>query len=258
MCRMAAYMGEPIRLDRFLLDPPHGLIEQAHAPRETISATVNADGFGVGWYDDAGAPAAYRTLLPAWADPNLPALGRSLTRSVWLANVRSATDPLSSGFANTQPFHDDRLMFLHNGFVAGFGNGLRSRLRAWFRSEIESGIQGTTDSEYLFAALRQSVHEAPDRALADHLRWLVEHVTAHGVCEEALLNFIVCDGVHMTALRHAVGASCPTLYVRPGGGDWPGHVVASEPLTEDGAWQAIPPHHVATLVVGREPVVESL
>lgn len=258
MCRMAAYIGAPLRLDRFLLQPPHGLIEQAHAPRETISATVNADGFGVGWYDDAGVPAVYRTLLPAWADPNLPALGRSLTRSVWLANARSATDPLSSGFANTQPFHDDRLMFLHNGFVAGFGDGLRSRLRAWFRSEVESGIQGTTDSEYLFAALRQSIEEAPERPLADHLRWLAEHVTAHGDVEEALLNFIVCDGTRMVALRHAVGAGCPTLYLRTRGGDWSGDVVASEPLTEDDAWQAVPPHHVVTVIPYRDPVIESL
>lgn len=257
MCRMAAYFGAPLRLDRFLLEPAHGLVEQAHAPRETISATVNADGFGVGWYDEAGAPAAYRTLLPAWADPNLPPLGRSLTSAVWLANVRSATDPLSSGFANTQPFHDERLMFLHNGFVAGFGDGLRSRLRAWFRSDIESGIQGTTDSEYLFAALRQSIAEAPSRSLADHLRWLVEHVTAHGG-GEALLNFILCDGMHMAGLRHAQGASCPTLYVRPRGGDWPGHVVASEPLTEDGAWRPIPPHHVVTVSSDRDPVIEPL
>lgn len=258
MCRMAAYMGAPLQLGRFLLEPPHGLVQQAHAPRETLSATVNADGCGIGWYDDEGAPAAYRTLLPAWADPNLPALGRSLTRPVWLANVRSATDPLSSGYANTQPFHDERLMFLHNGFVAGFAEGLRGRLRASFRPDVESGIQGTTDSEYLFAALRQSVAEAPQRTLADHLHWLVEEVVAGNGGEEALLNIIVCDGTRMAALRHAVGADCPTLYVRARGGAWPGHVVASEPLTEDGGWEAIPPHHLAEVGAEAEPHVRPL
>lgn len=258
MCRMAAYLGEPMRLDRFLLDPPHGLVQQAHAPRETLSASVNADGFGVGWYGDDGTPAAYRTLLPAWADPNLAPLGRSLTRPLWLANVRSATDPLSSGYANTQPFHDERLMFLHNGFVAGFADGLRARLRAWFRPGVEAGIQGTTDSEYLFAVLRQSAADAPRRPLADHLRALVERVARDGGGTEALLNLILCDGGRLVAVRHALGSDCPTLYVRARGGGWPGHAVASEPLTDDPAWEAVPPQHLVEIEPGREPHVRAL
>lgn len=258
MCRLAAYIGEPMRLDRFLLEPPHGLIGQAHAPRETLSATVNADGFGLGWFDDDGRPAAYRTLLPAWADPNLSPLGRSLTRPLWLANVRSATDPLSNGYANTQPFHDDHLMFLHNGYVAGFADGLRGRLRAWFRPEVESGIQGTTDSEYLFAALRQAVADGPGAAMTDHLRALVERVVAGSGRGESLLNLVVSDGRRLLALRHAVGAACPTLYVRARGGDWPGHAIASEPLTDDGTWEAVPPHHVAEIGPQHEPRIRPL
>ncbi len=258
MCRMAAYIGAVIRLDRFLLEPPHGLVEQAHAPRETLSATVNADGFGVGWYDETGAPAAYRTLLPAWADPNLPPLGRSLTRAVWLANVRSATDPLSNGYANTQPFHDHRMLFLHNGFVAHFGEGLRARLRAWFRPEIEAGIQGTTDSEYVFAALRQAVADQPQRPLADHLRWLIRDVLGDNGGHEALLNFIVSDGSRLVALRHAVGADCPTLYLRRRGHDWDGHALASEPLTDEADWQAVPPHHLVECGLDIEPTIQPL
>ncbi|MEX0607197.1 MAG: class II glutamine amidotransferase [Halofilum sp. (in: g-proteobacteria)] len=255
---MVAYLGAPIRLDRFLLEPPHGLVEQAHAPRETLSATVNADGFGVGWYDDAGTPAAYRTLLPAWADPNLPPLGRSLTRAVWLANVRSATDPLSNGYANTQPFHDERLLFLHNGFVSNFGVDLRARLRAWFRPEIEAGIQGTTDSEYVFAALRQAVADQPRRPLADHLLWLVQDVLGDNGGEEALLNFIVCDGTRMVALRHAVGAGCPTLYLRTRDAQWDGHALASEPLTDETHWEAIPPHYLIECGFDTEPTIRPL
>lgn len=257
MCRLAAYIGEPMRLDRFVLEPPHGLVQQAHAPRETLSASVNADGFGVGWYGDDGRPAVYRTLLPAWADPNLAPLGRSLTRPLWLANVRSATDPQSSGYANTQPFHDERLMFLHNGFVAGFGEGLRPRLRAWFRPGVEAGIQGTTDSEYLFAALRQAVADAPRQALADRLRLLVDTVGDNGG-GEVLLNLILTDGRRLVALRHALGADCPTLYVRARGAGWPGHAVVSEPLTDDPAWEAVPPHHVVEIEPEAEPRVHPL
>ena len=122
VCRLAAYIGPSIELGRFLLEPEHGLVAQAHSPRETLSATVNADGTGFGWYAADRRPAVYRSPLPAWADPNLHHLGRALSSGLWLANVRSATDPLSNGNANTQPFHDDELLFLHNGFVDQFGD----------------------------------------------------------------------------------------------------------------------------------------
>ena len=34
MCRIAAYLGEPIALSHFLLDPPHSLEVQGWAPQE--------------------------------------------------------------------------------------------------------------------------------------------------------------------------------------------------------------------------------
>ena len=32
------------------MNPEHSLIVQSYKPREMISGTVNADGFGIGWY----------------------------------------------------------------------------------------------------------------------------------------------------------------------------------------------------------------
>lgn len=51
MCRLAAYLGPPITLARYLLDPPDNLVHQAWAPRELVYARLNADGFGFGWFD---------------------------------------------------------------------------------------------------------------------------------------------------------------------------------------------------------------
>ena len=59
------------RSSALLLDPPHGLLRQSWAPRDMRGGgTVNADGFGVGWYPPGGdAPLRYRSgLLPIWAD----------------------------------------------------------------------------------------------------------------------------------------------------------------------------------------------
>ena len=61
MCRHLAYLGAPATLRSVIIDPPHGLYRQAWAPRCQQHGTVNADGFGVGWYapGDPG-PARYR------------------------------------------------------------------------------------------------------------------------------------------------------------------------------------------------------
>ncbi len=57
MCRIAAYLGEPIALGKFLIEPPHSLQVQGWAPRELKYARLNADGYGFAWYADDGQPA---------------------------------------------------------------------------------------------------------------------------------------------------------------------------------------------------------
>ncbi len=81
MCRHLAYLGPPASLRSLLIDPPHSLYRQAWAPRLQRHGTVNADGFGVGWYADGDpVPARYRRGAPIWGDPSLPDIAR-VTRS---------------------------------------------------------------------------------------------------------------------------------------------------------------------------------
>ena len=54
MCRHLAYLGPPATLRSVVIEPPHGLYRQAWAPRRQRYGTVNADGFGVGWYGARG------------------------------------------------------------------------------------------------------------------------------------------------------------------------------------------------------------
>ena len=64
MCRHLAYLGPPVPLASLLLDPPHALAHQAWAPRDMRGGgTINADGFGVGWYA-AGEVVRYRRNTP--------------------------------------------------------------------------------------------------------------------------------------------------------------------------------------------------
>jgi len=248
VCRFAAYLGPPIRLERFLLEPPHSLLKQSWQAREMRGATVNADGFGIGWYDAEQRPRAYRNPFPIWADPNLPALGASLERPLWAAGVRSATDSFSGGHANTQPFVDDELIFLHNGYLAGFADGVRPYIRRWLRPEFEAAIHGNTDSEYLFAALRQLYWENGDGTLEQALPRLCEQLADWAPEQPHLLNLAVADGRRLYALRHAYRGECPSLYFTADDDAFPnGQLLASEPLTETGLWQPVPPHHLLVL-----------
>lgn len=243
MCRIAAYIGAPCRLDTFLNAPPHSLARQAWDARETLSSTVNADGWGVAWYDDDARPAVYRNVLPIWADGNVDALSRSLTRPVWLANVRSATSGLGTDHANTQPFAGDGLIFVHNGYVEAFAQGLRARMRTLIDPTVEESINGNTDSEYLFALLRSQPGSPAEKLTRTHA--LIHELLAETPERRALLNMIVTDGHEMSAVCSSVNAPAPSLYVNA---DWQGgQVIASEAFDDTPGWTPVAPERFVTV-----------
>ncbi len=246
MCRLAAYLGPPISLGQFLLAPPYGLLPQSYMPREMREGHVNADGYGVGWLAPDGELARLTRDVPIWADHNLPTLARYLTAPLWVANIRNATIGGANHPANTQPYLADGLLFLHNGHVQDFP-AVRSTIRRMISSDIESSIEGTTDSEYLFALLRhilRSVDFDPGAAL----RELAVNALNELSIRQALLNVVLTDGERIYALRHALNAHSPTLYFTSDDDDYPeGTLIASEPMTDGGYWQPVPEQHILTL-----------
>lgn len=243
MCRIAAYLGPACPLGAFLDAPPHSLARQSWDAREMASATVNADGWGIGWYADDGRPAVYRHTLPIWADGNVDALTRSLARGVWVGNVRSATPGLGTDHANTQPFAGSGLIFTHNGYIRDFAATLRARIRAELDPEIEQTINGNTDSEYLFALLRQQSGSL--RARLEAMLELVHQWLGALPEAVALLNMLVTDGRQLVAVRSGFNAPAPSLYIHR---DWGGGaVLASEAFDRDPGWQSVPAESFVTL-----------
>ena len=145
MCRHLAYVGPPTRLAALLLDAPHGLLHQSYAPSDMRGGgTVNADGFGAGWYppvarravsagaaphgdpgDDPAAqvgagPARYRSDRPLWADTGFAALAAVTPATGVLAAVRSATPGMPVTSTAAAPFAEGRWLFSHNGVVRGW------------------------------------------------------------------------------------------------------------------------------------------
>lgn len=259
MCRIAAYLGEPIALEQFLLAPPHSLLVQGWAPRELRYARLNADGFGFSWYDDEGQPAVYVNPAPIWHDPNLPHLARALVSDLWLASVRSATPGNPVNHANTQPFVDGEYLFDHNGLIDDFHSRVRPRLCAELDPLYLQSVRGNTESEYLFALLRQLLNDNPDLPVESALGELMQRVEDWCDGSRGLMNLAVSDGERLYAVRHAWGDDSPTLYYTTDDEAFPeAQLLASEPLTDSGLWQSVPEHQILILDPEEPPDLLSL
>ncbi|MDQ6614410.1 MAG: ergothioneine biosynthesis protein EgtC [Actinomycetota bacterium] len=225
MCRHLAYLGPPVLLASLLYDPPQSLLRQSWSPRHQRHGTINADGYGVGWYqpDVRPEPARFRRAGPMWADPSLESLARVVRAGAFLGSVRSATPPAPIEESGAAPFTEGRWLFSLNGRVAGDVGAVRRQVAP----RRQAGIQGASDSEVLFALLldRIDAGSLPAEALAG----LIAAVPGR-------LNLLLTDGD--TAWATASGDS---LWWRAGRDQVaPSVVVASEPLDDDPGWAPVP------------------
>jgi len=233
MCRHLAYLGPPATLAEVLVDPPHSLFRQSWEPRLQTSGVVNADGFGVGWYETSrrAEPARYRSPRPIWADANFASLAGVVTSTAILAAVRSATPPSPVEESSTPPFLAARWLFSHNGALDGFSAGVGARLRRGLSDERASGIVGTSDSELLFALVLDGLDAG--LPLAESLAATVQCVQS---ATSGRLNLLATDGTVIVATR--CGES---LFVRHETGTGGAAVtVASEPCDGDPHWEEVP------------------
>ncbi len=244
MCRLLAYLGPVIQLDQILYKPEHSLIVQSYDPREMTSGVVNADGLGIGWYHPHKQvdPFTYKSTLPIWNETNLPELSRYAESGCVLGYIRSATAGQVLDMSNCQPFREGRLLCIHNGFINNFRKTLYRPIRDRLSDTLYQSINGTTDSEHIFALFLSQLQAAPnitiEKALYDALITLTELATTYQVSFSA--NVIISDGHRLVASRYAHGTTAPTLYWLRDDCNYPDSVlIASEPLFA-GNWNSVP------------------
>ncbi|MFF4750987.1 ergothioneine biosynthesis protein EgtC [Streptomyces sp. NPDC002514] len=229
MCRHLACLGPEEPLGRLLVDPPHGLYRQSWAPRRQRHGTVNADGFGVGWYAPGDpVPARYRRSGPIWADASFADLARVVRTGALLAAVRDATLPGADGEAAAAPFAGDRWLFSHNGAVAGWPASAAPLVPGLPPVETLS-LAARTDSAFVWALLlhRLRAGEDPGGALAGTVRELAEAAPA------SRLNLLLTDG---TVILATAWGDTLWYLAEPDGAT----VVASEPYDDDPRWREVP------------------
>lgn len=292
MCRAVSYLGSPIPLNALLYDSDSGLVRQAYDA--TMSQLLNLAGFGLAaWEDepsDDGSPLLYRhTDLPMY-DRNLRSLARKYRGRCVIAHIRGANyfDPAAAdiGRANLHPFSypGRRVTLAHNGGLASFAK-MKYDLLAHIRPEIADKIEGTTDSEWIYALLLSQL-DGPDddltpAALSDavlHTLRILRDVRARRGIETASgTNLFVSDGRSLIVTRFTFDFGCYEGRISPHSlmyhslwytvgrnygphdGEWKmmgpvedadSVLIASEPLTRDvTTWIEVPEYTMLTATV---------
>ncbi|MGW1067620.1 ergothioneine biosynthesis protein EgtC [Streptomyces aureus] len=235
MCRHLAYLGHEEKLGTLLVRPEHSLFRQSWAPRRQRHGTVNADGFGVGWYAEGDpVPARYRRTGPIWGDPSFGDLARVTGTRALLAAVRDATVAGADGEAAAAPFAAGPWLFSHNGAVLGWPGTLAPLVSGLPAAELLS-LEARCDSAFVWALVLHRLHtgDAADQALADTVVEVAE--AAPG----SRLNLLLTDGETITATAWG-----DTLWylTEPGRRT----VVASEPHDDDPLWREVPDRTLLT------------
>jgi glutamine amidotransferase len=240
VCRHLAYVGQPVTLASLVTEPAHGLLVQSYAPADMRGGgTVNADGFGAGWYPGPGADAVrYRSAMPIWSDASFAALAGATRSGGVLAAVRSATVGMPVTVSAAAPFAEGRWLFSHNGVVRGWP-GAVAGLAATLPVTDLLTLEAPTDAALLWVLVRERLRRGadPTDALCDVV------AAVHAAAPGSRLNLLLTDGtgIWATACDHALSVRIADDHA----------LVASEPLDQPDTWTAVPDRHLVVAHPGR-------
>jgi glutamine amidotransferase len=213
MCRHLGWVGADVTVSSLVLDPPQGLRVQSYAPRRQKHGLLNADGWGVGFFD-GDVPRRWRSAAPLWGDTSFDSVAPALHSHCVVAAVRSATVGMPIEVSATAPFTDGHWLLSHNGVVD------RTVLPP------TSSAESVCDSAILAAAIFARGLDA----LGDTI---VEFGTADPI---ARLNILAANGSRLLAT--AWGDTLSILRRDDG------VVLASEPYDDDSDWDDVPDRHL--------------
>lgn len=221
MCRHLAYLGPPVTPASLVLDPTHSLYEQSWSPHDMRGGgTVNADGFGLGWYVD-GRPVRYRRNVPIWTDENLPGLAGSIRSGAVLAAVRDGTVGMPYGEAVVAPFQSGDWLFSHNGRIPGWPESTLKLAETLPVADLLR-LEAPVDSQLLWALIANRLNDVP---ATEAVASVVQDVES--AAPGSRLNVLLTDGEQIvaTSWTHSLWVqhtpdSTTVASERFGAGDW--------------------------------------
>ena len=213
MCRHLGWLGRDTSVSSLVLDPPHGLRVQSYAPRRQKHGLMNADGWGVGFFDGT-IPRRWRSAAPLWGDVSFESIAPALRSHCVVAAVRSATVGMPIEASASAPFTDGNWLLSHNGVVD------RDVLPA------TADAESTCDSAILAALI-----------FARGVGALGQTIAEVGAADpNARLNIMVANGSRLLATTW--GDTLAILRRDDG------VVLASEPYDDQPGWADVPDRHL--------------
>jgi predicted glutamine amidotransferase len=254
MCRWMAWLGQPVLIDELMFRSPHNIVDQSLHARMGAEPT-NGDGVGLGWYGHGEGPGIYRSIAPAWGDPNLRELASHIESPLFMVHIRAAIgSPVQE--TNCHPFRHGRWLFVHNGYVGGLRE-VRRELMLAIDPGLFADVHGSTDTEIVFhLALTFGLEQDPIAALERTVGLIEATAREHGVPDAMQGTFGVSDGESLWAVRYATAGPARSLFASADvdsiRGLYPGNerfqqltaddrLIVSEPFSDlPGVWQEIP------------------
>lgn len=265
MCRWIAYCGAPIFIEQIVTLPDHSLVAQSinaemNFTSEGTLVSLNADGFGVGWYGEKDEPGLFKDELPAWSNENLHEICKHTKASIFFAHVRARTTGVVQR-SNCHPFKYKNWLFQHNGHIDAF-EVLRQDLHKDIAPEFYAELSGTTDSETFFLlALTYGLMDDPKKALkkaVERVRAVAKEKNTSGIIN---LSCTVSDGDKVWTIRYAEKEAPMTQFYSTAS-DWISDesgeetikqnksvIIVSEPIDKlSKEWIEIPPNAFTTTI----------
>ncbi len=270
MCRFITYLGKkPVLIGEILDKPSNSLINQSRRAKESAT-DLNADGFGIGWYNFSidDNPGIFKSIQPAWNNNNLQNLAEKIQSTCFVGHVRACTVGDITTL-NCHPFFYKNYLFVHNGTIDNFSRFKRPILNELSDTYFDI-IKGQSDSEHFFALLMDCFykikgdHFLNDMTLAfkvaiQKLQTIRDAIGTHSCIK---LNTMITNGQELLALRYTYPLEKKHLslyYASAAYVKYDGKVlmqrirdqaatavvIASEPLTEiSETWKKIPENHI--------------
>ncbi len=271
MCRLVIYKGAEIPISRLIFDPPHSVFKQSFDAKEMLSGNMNADGFGIGWYNHAlnRSPAVYTNTAAIWNDFNAPRIMNKISSGLIFAHVRGASDGMPVTMTNTHPFAYRNFVFMHNGAIDEFPELVFPEIAGRINSRLWAHVKGNTDSEHFFALWLshldwKQLHsdkgvplKAQIAALRETIRFLETIAKKKKI--EMVLNLGISDGENIIAARYHFGKRKATLYVIGDSKRFPrSKIIASEKLFADTRWKTVPERSLVAIDKKNNLSIQSL
>jgi glutamine amidotransferase len=215
MCRVLAYLGQPISLEHVLFATDSSFASQTYNPQMMVSF-LNLAGFGMAAWDKRSLapeePFMYKvTTLPVF-DRNLASLAQKIAPTCLVAHIRGVTYSAENVISqqNLHPFWFEGagVALAHNGHLRDFAT-MRHDLLPYVKPEVARRIEGTTDSEWIYALVLSQLEDpaatpgpaeivdATTRALSIIRRVREEH----DICTSSPVNLVISTGRCLVATR---------------------------------------------------------